>query len=59
MYLVQTVEKLPANAKDLGLNPGSKYPLKKGMTIHSNTLCLKNSMDRGDWQSMRLQRVGH
>ena len=57
--MVQTVKKLPANAKDLGLNPGSEYPLKKGMTIHSNTLCLKNSMDRGDWQSMRLQRVGH
>ena len=30
---------------------GWEDPLEEGMETHSSTLCLKNPMDRGDWQA--------
>ena len=43
------VKNLPANARGVGLIPGSGRSSGRG---HGNPLlysCLKNSMDRGDW----------
>ena len=34
-------------------------PLEEGMATYSSILDLENPMDRGAWQSMRSQRVGH
>ena len=55
----QVAKKPPADAGDAGLIPGSERFPGGG---HGNTLqysCLENSMHRGAWQSMGLQRVRH
>ena len=55
----QVAKNPPADAGDAGLIPGSEIPAGGG---HGNTLqysCLENSMHRGAWQSMGLQRVRH
>ena len=33
------------------LSLGREDPLEEGMATHSNISCLKNPMDRGDWQA--------
>ena len=53
------VKTLPADAGDAGLIPGSERFPGGG---HGNTLqysCLENSMHRGAWQSMGLQKSQH
>ena len=47
----------PANAGDL--NPGLRRSLGRGNGTSLQYSCLENPMDRGAWQSMRLQRVRH
>ena len=40
-----------SSAEDLGLIPGQEDPLEKGIATHSSILVMKNSIDRGAWQS--------
>ena len=55
------VKNLPANAGDLGSNPGSEDPLEKEMATHSNILAWEMPWieEPGGLQSMGSQRVGH
>ena len=47
------------NAGNPGLMPGmGRFP-GEGNGNPLQYSCLENSMDRGAWQSMRSQRVGH
>ena len=43
------VKKLPANARDLALIPGSGRSLEEGMATPSSILAWRIPMDRGDW----------
>ena len=55
------VKNPPANtedARDTGLIPGSGRAPGAGNGNPFQYSCLGNSMDRGAWQSMGLQRVG-
>ena len=38
---------------------GLEGPLEDGMATYSSILAWRILMDRGAWQSMRSQRVGH
>ena len=38
---------------------GWKDPLEEEMATHSSVLAWRIPMDRGAWESMGLQRVGH
>ena len=40
-----------SSAEDLGLIPGQEDSLEKGIATHSSILVMKNSVDRGAWQS--------
>ena len=53
------VKNMPANTGDMDLILGSRRSLGKGNGNPLQYSCLKNPMDRGTWQSMALQRVGH
>ena len=39
------------NAGDLGLNPGFKNPLEKGMATHSSIFAWRIPTDRGAWRA--------
>ena len=45
------VKKLPANAGDVGLIPGSGRSPGKGNGNPFQYSCLENPMDRGGWQA--------
>ena len=51
------VKNLPANAGDVGLNPGVKRSLEKEMAAHSSVLAweIPWTEEPGRQQSMRLQ----
>ena len=51
------VKNLPANARDVGLNPGSERSPGEGNGNPLQSSCLGNSMDRGAWRD--AVRVGH
>ena len=45
------VKNLPANAGDMGSNPGSGRPLREELSNPVQCSCLGHSMDRGAWQT--------
>ena len=47
------------NAGDWGLTPGLGRSTGEGNGKPLQDSCLENSMERGGWQSMGLQTVGH
>ena len=56
------VKNLPANAGDVGSNPGSRRFLGEGNGNPCQKSCLRNTMDREETvqlQSMGSQRVRH
>ena len=55
------VKKLPAMRETWVLSLGWEDPPEKEMATHSNTLALKNPMDRGAWRATvrGSQRAGH
>ena len=55
------VKKLPANAGDVGLNPGSERSPGEGNGNPLQSSCLRNPMDRGAWRATVYGggRVGH
>ena len=56
------VKNLPAGAGDVrdpGLIPGWGKSPGEGKGNPLQYSCLENSMDRGAWQSIALERVGH
>ena len=55
------VKNLPANAEDMGLIPGSKDPLKEGMTTHFSILAweIPCTEEPEGLQLRGSQRVGH
>ena len=55
------VKKLPANAGDMGLIPGSERSSGVGNGNPFQCSCLENPLDRRIWwaKSMGLQKVGH
>ena len=60
--VAQMVKNMPAMQEMWVRFLAQEDPLEKEMAIHaSHYSCLKNSMDRGDWQAiyMGLQKLGH
>ena len=55
------VKNLPANARDLGLIPGSGRSLEKAMATHASSLAWRIPWTgkRGGLQFLGSQRVGH
>ena len=55
------VKNSPANARDVGLIPGSRRSLGEGMATHSSILAWKvpRAEETGRLQPMGSQRVGH
>ena len=55
------VKNLPANARDLGLIPGSGRSLEKAMATHASRLAWRIPWTgkRGGLQFLGSQRVGH
>ena len=45
------VKNPPANAGDMGLIPGSERSLEQGNGNPLQYSCLRNCIDRGDWQA--------
>ena len=54
-----TMKEAACNAGDLDLIPESGRPPGEGNGNPLQYSCLENPMDRGVWQSIGLQRVGH
>ena len=48
------VKNLPANARDMGLIPGSGGSPGEGIGNPVQHSCLGNSMDRGGWQAQSM-----
>ena len=55
------IKNLPANAGDVGSNPGSGKAPGEGNGILLQYSCLENPMDRGAWWATvyRVSRVRH
>ena len=57
--VAQTVKNLPTVQETWVKSLGWKDSLEEGMATHSSILAWRISMDRGAWQAIGSQRVGH
>ena len=57
--VAQMVKNLPAVQETWLQSLGWEDPLEEGMAAHFSILVWRILMDRGTWQSMGSQRVGH
>ena len=57
--VTQMVKNPPAMQETWLRSLGWEDPLEEGMTSHHSILAWRIPMDRGAWQSMGSQRVGH
>ena len=57
--VAQMVKNPPAMQETWLRSLGWEDPLEEGMTTHHSILVWRIPMDRGAWQSMGSQKVGH